>query len=65
MDREGTISMVPYDGVRRQIRFLTPVQFSVELEQDGFRKDYPVTLKKQMSLRLSSKIVPGNLIIQG
>ena len=42
--------MVPYDGVRRQIRFLTPVQFSVELEQDGFRKDYPVTLKKTNEL---------------
>ena len=50
VDREGTISMVPYDGVRRQIRFLTPVQFSVELEQDGFRKDYPVTLKKTNEL---------------
>lgn len=50
VDKEGTISMVPYDGVRRQIRFLTPVQFSVELEQDGFRKDYPVTLKKTNEL---------------
>lgn len=53
VDKEGTISVVPLDGVRRQMRFLTPVQFSIELEQDGFRKGYPVTLRKTNELVFS------------
>lgn len=53
VDKEGTISVVPLDGVRRQMRFLTPVQFSIELEQDGFRKGYPVTLRKTDELVFS------------
>lgn len=53
VDKEGTISVVPLDGVRRQMRFLTPVQFSIELEQDGFRKGYPVILRKTNELVFS------------
>lgn len=44
-DKNGTVSITPLDGVRRQIRIMTPVRFSIELMQDGFRKDHPVTLK--------------------
>lgn len=44
MDKDGTVSIIPFDGVRRQVRIMTPVRFSVELMQDGFRKDYPITL---------------------
>ena len=39
MDKDGTVSIIPFDGVRRQVRIMTPVRFSVELMQDGFRKD--------------------------
>lgn len=53
VDKEGTISVLPLDGVRRQMRFLTPVQFSIELEQDGFRKGYPVILRKTNELVFS------------
>lgn len=45
MDKDGTVSIIPFDGVRRQVRIMTPVRFSVELMQDGFRKDYPITLR--------------------
>lgn len=44
-DADGTMRILPYDGVRRQIRFFTPARFSLELEQDGFRKDHPIFLK--------------------
>lgn len=45
MDKDGTVSIIPFDGVRRQVRIMTPVRFSVELMRDGFRKDYPITLR--------------------
>lgn len=45
MDKDGTVSIIPFDGVRRQVRIMTPVRFSVELMQDGFQKDYPITLR--------------------
>ena len=45
MDKDGTVSIIPLDGVRRPVRIMTPVRFSVELMQDGFRKDYPITLR--------------------
>lgn len=45
MDKDGTVSIIPFDGVRRQVRIMTPVRFSVELMQDGFRKDYPIALR--------------------
>lgn len=45
MDKDGTVSIIPFDGVRRQVRIMTPVRFSVELMRDGFQKDYPITLR--------------------
>mgnify|MGYP006960460640 CR=1 FL=1 len=38
MDKKGKVSIVPYDGVRRQLRIFTPVRFGIELRKDGFMK---------------------------
>lgn len=54
----------PFDGVRRQVRIMTPVRFSVELMQDGFRKDYPITLRGTEELSFCIETVLINLITQ-
>ncbi len=37
-DRKGGVSIVPCDGIRRQLRIFTPVRIGIELEKDGFLK---------------------------
>lgn len=51
--KDSAVSIIPLDGVRRQIRFIAPVRFSVELQQDGFRKGSPITLKGTNELNFS------------
>lgn len=38
MDKKGNVSIVPYDGIRRQFRTFTPVRMAIELKKDGFLK---------------------------
>lgn len=42
--------IVPLDGVRRQLRFTDKSRFSLELRQDGFRKDTPICVKPEKEL---------------
>ena len=44
VDKDGNISIIPYDGVRRQLRLFTPIRASIELKKDGFSKDEPIIL---------------------
>lgn len=46
--KDSVLTIIPLDGVRRQLRFVVPAKFSMELQQDGFRKDSPITLKGGM-----------------
>lgn len=38
-DKKECVGIVPYDGVRRQLRLFTPARVAIELEKDGFMKD--------------------------
>jgi hypothetical protein len=50
IEKDGTITIIPYDGIRRQLRLLTPFHVSIALQEDGFRKGYPIKLKDEKKL---------------
>lgn len=45
IDKKGNISIIPYDGIRRQLRIFTPARMAVELKKDGFMKGKPILYK--------------------
>ncbi|WP_018668900.1 DUF5695 domain-containing protein [Bacteroides gallinarum] len=45
VDKKGNISIIPYDGIRRQLRIFTPIPMAVELKKDGFMKNKPILYK--------------------
>lgn len=45
VDKKGNMTVIPYDGVRRQLRFLAPVRMTVELKKDGFMKNHAISYK--------------------
>lgn len=46
VDKKGNISVMPYDGIRRQLRIFTPTRMAVELMKDGFMKYKPILYKE-------------------
>lgn len=45
VDNSGNISIIPYDGVRRQLRLFTPERIAIELKKDGFGKGDTISIK--------------------
>lgn len=46
VDKKGNVSIMPYDGIRRQLRIFTPVRIAVELKKNGFMKEKPIFYKE-------------------
>lgn len=46
VDKKGYVSIMPYDGIRRQLRIFTPARIAVELKKNGFMRGKPIFYKK-------------------
>ena len=51
--QNNTYHLIPLDGIRRQLRFTTNNRLSIELQQDGFQANVPITIIPEKEITFS------------